>query len=199
MTLVDVYLDRLGLPRPDRPDAAALCRLHAAHLECVPFENLSIALGEAISPDRDVLAEKVLGGGRGGFCYELNGLFAHLLTALDYNVTLLAARVHTGDRYGPPLDHLALRVGCVYGSDWLADVGFGAHSRYPLRLGFGVDQADPDGVFRVEEGVGGDVTVGKDGVVQYRLEMHPRELADVAVHEELDMQPADPGRPGINA
>jgi N-hydroxyarylamine O-acetyltransferase len=85
--------------------------------------------------------------------------------------------VWTGDGYGPPLDHLALLVGCSDGSEWLADVGFGANSRWPLRFAFGIEQDDPDGMFRLDRNLG-DVTISKDGVSQYRLESHPRELAD---------------------
>jgi hypothetical protein len=94
--VVATYLDRLGLPRSAAALPEALRTLHLAHLEQIPFENLSVALGEPVDLDLEVLAAKVLGRGRGGFCYELNGLFAHLLTALGYRVTLLAARVWTG-------------------------------------------------------------------------------------------------------
>jgi N-hydroxyarylamine O-acetyltransferase len=78
---VATYLDRLGLPRTVAPMPEALRTLHLAHLEQIPFENLSVALGEPVDLDPQALATKVLGRGRGGFCYELNGLFAHLLTA----------------------------------------------------------------------------------------------------------------------
>jgi N-hydroxyarylamine O-acetyltransferase len=48
---------------------------------------------------------------RGGFCYELNGAFAALLTALGFRVSLLSARVFgAGKRPGPPFDHMTLRV-----------------------------------------------------------------------------------------
>jgi N-hydroxyarylamine O-acetyltransferase len=177
MALLDQYLERLGLERPVFPDVGTLRRLHAAHLERVPFENLSIGLDEPITLERDALVSKILDRGRGGFCYELNGLFAELLCTIGYQVTLLGARVWTGSRYGPPLDHLVLLVRCSEGSEWLADVGFGAHSRYPLALKIDVDQPDPDGTFHSEES-DGDVTVTKDGIVQYQVEQHPRGLSD---------------------
>ncbi len=67
---------------------------------------------------------KVVDARRGGFCYELNGAFAALLTALGFDVTLMQARVYddTG-RPGIPYDHLALRVGTRDGGDWLATSG----------------------------------------------------------------------------
>ncbi|MGH9058806.1 MAG: arylamine N-acetyltransferase family protein [Acidimicrobiales bacterium] len=176
---VEAYVARLGLERREQADVVGLRALQSAHLQRVPFENLSIHLGEPITLDFDVLVDKILRRRRGGFCYELNGLFAELLTALGYRVTLLAARVWDGQQFGPPLDHLALRVECVDDEvAWLADVGFGAHSHYPLRLRPGLEQADPGGVFRVEPAGEGDLDVWRDGTVQYHLEAHPRVLAD---------------------
>ena len=90
---VDAYLDRIGASRPGRPTADGLQKLHAAHLLAVPFENLSIHLGEPIRLDEDGLFDKLVARNRGGFCYELNGAFAALLSGLDFDVTLLAARV----------------------------------------------------------------------------------------------------------
>jgi N-hydroxyarylamine O-acetyltransferase len=178
--VVATYLDRLGLPRSAAALPEALRTLHLAHLEQIPFENLSVPLGEPVDLDLEVLAAKVLGRGRGGFCYELNGLFAHLLTALGYRVTLLAARVWTGQLWGPPLDHLTLRVICADGTHWLADVGFGEHSRFPLRADERGGQHDPNGRFRLVTPEGGDrdIDVLRDDVPQYRIEPHPRMLAD---------------------
>ncbi|MFB7075296.1 arylamine N-acetyltransferase, partial [Streptomyces sp. NPDC056290] len=132
----DEYLRRLGAGHPARPTVDALRDLHLRHLRTVPFENLSIHLGEEIVLDGERLLDKVVRARRGGFCYELNGAFAVLLTELGYDVTLLAARVYgEGDRLGIPYDHLALRVRTVDGGDWLADVGFGAHFHLPLAFG----------------------------------------------------------------
>jgi N-hydroxyarylamine O-acetyltransferase len=146
------------------------------HLLAVPFENLSIHLGEPVRLDEITLFEKVVERRRGGFCYECNGLFAALLRALGFEVTLLAAKVFGGAVLGPPLDHLALHVETP--EPWLVDVGFGRHSHYPLRLDERADQADPGGTFRVLDAGYGDLDVMKDGAPQYRLEMHPRALED---------------------
>lgn len=177
-TVVAAYLDRLGVPRPAAPTADALRALHLAHLERIPFENLNVALEVPVELGLDTLAEKIVDHGRGGFCYELNGLFAHLLTALGYRVTLLAAQVWTGQHWGPPLDHVALRVATEDGREWLADVGFGEHSRFPLRLEECGEQPDPNGRFRLVTTDLGDLDVMRDDVPQYRMETHPRALAD---------------------
>jgi N-hydroxyarylamine O-acetyltransferase len=188
---VDAYLNRLGAERPARPTAGALRELQLRHLRTVPFENLSIHLGERIVLEEKQLLDKVVGARRGGFCYELNGAFGALLAALGFDVTLLAARVYGDEgRLGIPYDHLALRVRTEDGGDWLADVGFGAHSHYPLAFGERGEQADPGGVFRIAEaepddaGVRGaaveaaDRDVVMNGKAQYRLDVRPRVLGD---------------------
>ncbi|MFI9149612.1 arylamine N-acetyltransferase [Streptomyces sp. NPDC053367] len=191
---IEAYLRRIGAERPDRPTVGALRELHLRHLRTVPFENLSIHLGEEIALEEKALLDKVVGARRGGFCYELNGAFGALLAALGYDVTYLAARVYGDEgRTGIPYDHLALRVGTVDGGEWLADVGFGAHSHLPLDLGARGEQVDPGGVFRIVEsgpdavgergGAVGfvDLDVVKDGRAEYRLETRPRLFDDFVV------------------
>jgi N-hydroxyarylamine O-acetyltransferase len=175
---VDRYLDRIGATRPVRADAGALAELQLRHLRSVPFENLSIHLGEPIVLEEAALVDKLVERRRGGFCYELNGAFAALLSALGYRVTLLAARVHGPDGLGPPFDHLALRVEDGATGSWLVDVGFGSFSHHPLRLDRRADQPDPAGSFRITPAADGDLEVTGDGRPQYRLEPHPRRLAD---------------------
>ena len=114
----------------------------------MPFENLDIRpLGRSIDFDLAALEEKIVRRRRGGFCYELNGLFAALLRELGFGVTMLAAGVARGDgSFGPEFDHLTLLVRAAAGvegqsaasgkpsdTSWLADVGFGDSFREPLR------------------------------------------------------------------
>ncbi|GCD37689.1 N-hydroxyarylamine O-acetyltransferase [Streptomyces chrestomyceticus JCM 4735] len=176
----DAYLRRIGADRPAVPDAEALHDLHLRHLRTVPFENLSVHLAEDVALEYKPLVDKVVAASRGGFCYELNGAFAALLRALGYRVELLAARVFGPEGPGIPYDHLALRVHTADGAGgpWLADIGFGRNSQYPLRLDSRDQQPDPAGLFRIEETADGDLDVLRDGVPQYRLEQRPRALAD---------------------
>jgi N-hydroxyarylamine O-acetyltransferase len=118
---LDAYLDRIGVGRPARADAASLAELQVHHLRSVPFENLSIHLGEPIVLEPAALVDKLVDHRRGGYCYELNGAFAALLSALGFSVTLLAARVATPVGLGPPFDHLALRVDADDGRITLKD------------------------------------------------------------------------------
>jgi N-hydroxyarylamine O-acetyltransferase len=172
------YLDRIGVERPEVLDAGALAGLHRAHQLTVPFENLSIHLAEPISLDEGDLFAKVVTRRRGGFCYELNGTFALLLEALGARVTRVAARVYGGEgKLGPPFDHLALVVRLPGGSGpWLADVGFGSNSTYPLRYDSREEQDDPGGRFALADTTDGDVEVAKNGEPQYRMEQRERRL-----------------------
>lgn len=173
------YLDRIDVRRPAVLDALALRDLHRAHQVAVPFENLSIHLSEPISLTEDDLIAKIVYRRRGGFCYELNGAFALLLQGLGGRVRRVAARVFGAAGLGPPFDHLALVVDLPDGSGpWLADVGFGSHSSYPLRFESRTEQQDPAGVFRLSDADNGDVEVAKDGALQYRIEARERSLTD---------------------
>jgi N-hydroxyarylamine O-acetyltransferase len=178
--MLAAYLARLGAPRPPSLDAGVLRDLHRAHLAAVPFENLSIHLGEPISLDEADLIDKIVARRRGGFCYELNGAFAGLLECLGARVRRVAARVFGDEgQAGPPFDHLALIVRLPDGTGpWLADVGFGSHSTYPLLAEARAGQADPGGQFLLTGTPDGDIDVTKDGQPQYRIEPRERALAD---------------------
>ncbi|MEU0882661.1 arylamine N-acetyltransferase [Lentzea sp. NPDC005914] len=165
---MDEYLQRIGASRD-----SSLAELHERHLLSVPFENLDTHMDTRIVLEIPWLYDKIVTRRRGGFCYELNGLFAELLRDLGYSVELLAARVFNGEAFGPPFDHLAL----VVDGAWLADVGFGAFSLHPLSWTSREDQQDPFGTFRLVDH-GSDVDVLMDGSPAYRLERRPRSLAE---------------------
>lgn len=179
--MIDVggYLDRIGVRDAGAPGVASLRALQGRHLATVPFENLSIHLGERIELDEDALVDKVVRRRRGGFCYELNGAFGALLTALGYRVSLLSAQVYRqGGELSAPLVHMALRVDLD--EPWLVDVGFGRFSNGPLRLAERGPQADPEGEFRVVETAAGMVDVWRDRNPEYRLDPRPFRLQDFA-------------------
>lgn len=130
---VSAYLDRIDYRGSLVPSAQTLRALQVAHLLAVPFENLSIHSGEPIILEDDVLFDKIVRRKRGGFCYELNGLFAALLRKLGFKVEMLNAQVANADGvFGPDFDHMALMV--TLEERWLADVGFGDSFREPLLL-----------------------------------------------------------------
>jgi len=148
------YLARIGYTGGRAPTVDTLRALHRAHLHAVPFENLDVHLGRPIVLDLRALFRKVVDERRGGFCYELNGLFGELLAFLGFEVSLLSARVaHQGGGFGPEFDHLVLLVtGATAGGRWLADVGFGRSFHEPLSLDAGLEEAAEGRVYRVEHG-----------------------------------------------
>jgi N-hydroxyarylamine O-acetyltransferase len=120
-------------------DEEVLRSLHRAFLTAVPFENLDIHLGRRIVLDETAFLDKIATRRRGGFCYELNGLFAALLRKLGFTVTMLAARVISAPgEPGREFAHLLLRVDLQ--QPWLADVGFGEWFVEPIRFEPGREQ-----------------------------------------------------------
>jgi N-hydroxyarylamine O-acetyltransferase len=180
---VSAYLQRLNYTGPLKPTAETLRALHQAHLLAVPFENLDIHLGRAIVPDEDAFFRKIVERRRGGFCYELNGLFAALLRELGFEVTLLSARV-AGENgaFGPEFAHLTLLVQLE--ERWLVDVGFGESFREPLRLDEPGEQVQANGAYRLTQD--GEIRTywardeTKDWHPQYCFTSQPRRLADFA-------------------
>ena len=184
---VTAYLQRMKYHGTLEPTAATLRGLHAAHMQYVPFENLDIAHRRLFNLDPAALFDKIVTHRRGGFCYELNGLFALLLEQLGFRVTRLAARVVGEDgRVGPEFDHLTLQVEFLdqANSIWLADVGFGDSFGEPLR--FEEEGAQLDGLraYRIER-VESERWLWErdyDGTWrrQYSFDLQPRQLSDFA-------------------
>jgi N-hydroxyarylamine O-acetyltransferase len=146
----------------------------------VPFENLDIHQGNPIQLTEQALWNKLIFRKRGGFCYELNGMFAWLLKQIGFEVTCLNGRVFNDEgTHGREFDHLTLSVKIPgESSHWLADVGFGDSFVEPLKLEYNTEQAQGLRAFRLEEFVDGIILWRKDfdGVWrrQYFFDLHPR-------------------------
>jgi N-hydroxyarylamine O-acetyltransferase len=179
-SLAAAYLRRLGYGEGIPPTLDTLRRLHRAHLERVPFENLDIHLGVPIPLDARASAQKVAVRQRGGFCYELNGAFAALLVALGFAAELREARVHSADGVpGRPLGHACIAVRAE-GRDLLADVGFGRGFDEPIPFAPAGPVRDTAGVVELVPAPGGELDLLLDGVPQTRIAPGARALADFA-------------------
>jgi N-hydroxyarylamine O-acetyltransferase len=146
------YLERIefrGRPETTTRTLRSLQHLHLLH---VPFENLDIHLGVPIVLDIDRFYQKIVINRRGGFCYELNGLFYSLLVALGFDARMISGRVYDSSNgtYGSDFDHMAALVE-IDGDKWIADVGFGDFSMHPLRFVVNTPLMDSTGQFQIEE------------------------------------------------
>ncbi|MDX6534139.1 MAG: N-hydroxyarylamine O-acetyltransferase [Gaiellales bacterium] len=153
------YLARIGYEGSRDPSPATLAALQRAHMTSVPFENLDISLGRPLVLDRAANYRKIVERRRGGWCYELNGMFSWLLAELGFDVTLLGSAVAGPGGASRDLAHLLLRVDLDV--PYIADVGFGESSLRPLPL------ADVSG------GV-----IQNENELQVRFTLEPRKLED---------------------
>ncbi|MFT3895853.1 MAG: arylamine N-acetyltransferase [Anaerolineales bacterium] len=147
------YLERIQYRGLLEMDHGTLRDLQLAHMMTVPFENLDIGLKRPIKIDEESIWEKLITQRRGGFCYELNGLFAWLLKHIGFNVTYLNARVFNREgNLGIDFDHLALLVQIPGQSiRWLADVGFGDSFMEPLNLDEHGEQSQGLRAYKLEQ------------------------------------------------
>lgn len=188
------YLKRLGA-EPDHlePNPEVLRYLQRRHLMTVPFENLDIHWKRPIVLDVEKFYEKIVVNGRGGFCYELNGLFNELLRSIGFQTRLISARVFNGTSHGHEFDHAAVIV-TIDEDEFLADVGFGDFSTEPLRYSLGASQQDPAGVFVIRRSDDEYLEVAKrDGgewKSEYIFKDVPRGLSEFA--EMCDFQQYSP-------
>jgi len=143
---LDAYLDRIGYSGTAEPTLESLRALHSAHVMAVPFENLDIHLPREIVLDIDRIYNKIVNERRGGFCYEVNGLFAALLREIGFRISHLSARqVQEDGGRGPEFDHLLVLV--ELDEPWIADVG-----AFRTPMGLNEERCEVDGrCWRIEQ------------------------------------------------
>jgi N-hydroxyarylamine O-acetyltransferase len=128
------YLDRIGFVGTPRVDLETLRALHTAHLEAIPYDALDVQLGRPVSLALPRIYEKLVDRRRGGWCYEMCGLFGWALQEIGFDVTRVAGgvgRAMFGDfAIG---NHLVLRVD-LDGRSYLADTGFGEGILEPVPI-----------------------------------------------------------------
>jgi N-hydroxyarylamine O-acetyltransferase len=178
---LDAYLRRIGYAGGLEPGPGTLANLHLAHSTRIPFENLDVLLGRPIRLDAQSLQAKLVTGGRGGYCFEHNLLFAAVLRTLGFAVTPLAARVRYRTEVILPRTHMLLLVRAA-GVDWLVDVGFGGEG---LLLPVALRANEPCRQFAwtyrlVEQGTGWLLQALSDGdwIDMYAFTLEPQEMAD---------------------
>ena len=139
---LDAYLRRIGLDSRPPPSLAGLRALHRAHLLAVPYENIDVQLGRPVTIERPASFDKIVTGGRGGWCFEMNGILGWALGELGFRVTRATGAVGRATMGDASLgNHLVLRVDLDEGV-YLADVGFGDGPIEPFPVRAGVLEAD---------------------------------------------------------
>ena len=131
------YLGRINYSGSLEPNLETLIGLHRAHLQTIPYENLEIHFGRTLELNLERIFERLILERRGGWCYEMNGLFAWALRKIGFDVRLVSTQVTRDD--GSLMasgDHVALLVQPETESQklWLADVGWGNGFLDPLPL-----------------------------------------------------------------
>lgn len=163
------YLERIELSPSEDRSLKRLDLMHDRHLLCVPFENLDIHRDVEIKLDLDAIFQKIVVKRRGGFCYELNGLFYELLRQCGYDVFMASARVYGPNGPGIVGDHLVLIV-TIDGQRYVADVGFGDSFRRPLPLLLDTEHRQFGESFRIVK--------GGDELIYQRLDRESHEWAN---------------------
>lgn len=176
---VTQYLQRIGIDGQPAASERWLERIHVAHLLHVPFENIDLHTDQPIRLEVPALFEKLIHRRRGGYCYELNGLFASLLATVGFDVSMVSSRVWMPDgELSAPFDHLALIVD-LHDDRWLVDVGYGDAFLTPRPLGS--QWTEPTRRLRtVETARGWQLEKSRDDhwTPMYLLDLTPRTLSE---------------------
>ena len=149
---LDAYFARIGYDGPREPTLALLRAITQKHPDAIAFENLDVLLGKPISLLAADVDAKLIAAGRGGYCFEQNGLLKRVLLTLGFQLQSLMARVFwmkPADAPDRARSHMVLAV-VIDGVTWLADAGFGGCVLTgPLDLFSDEIQSTPNGEFRI--------------------------------------------------
>lgn len=143
------YLERINVHTTPENTEEGLSILQSNQLKNIAFENIDCLLHRVIYTDIEKLQNKILINHRGGYCFELNGLFSHVLDALHFKSRPILARVMYRGTGVNSRTHIAHLVN-ISGRDYIADVGFGGPGTY-YPVPFEIDREDiqSHGTFRV--------------------------------------------------
>lgn len=177
---LEEYFRFINYSGPAQPNLETLRELQLLHTLKVPFENLNPLLKYPVNIDIESVKEKLLRKGRGGYCFEQNALFSHILKLVGFKVKGLAARVLWNLPEGvlPPRGHMLLLVD-IGGDPYITDVGFGGLSLTgPLKFILDQAQETPHEPFRI-------VDSGEEFILQAFIREEWRDLYQFGLMEQL--------------
>lgn len=180
---INAYLRRIHVEQVESTSLEELEKLQYHHMLYVPFENLDVIRKIPIVLDVDAFYEKVVTRHRGGYCYELNGLFYALLKRLGFSCQLVSATIQKPDGTWAKEGSHACIIATIDGKSYLTDVGFGDSARIPIPL-TGKTREDVSGAYRLEHVATNryDLKRKRGGddkwVTVLQIDMHTKELQD---------------------
>ena len=174
------YLKRFNASLTQEHYLQNLTELQSLHMQNIPFENLDVIRRTPIYLNLESIYDKIVNQHRGGYCYELNGLFHWLLNELGFDAKLISATVQKPDGTWSKADtHAAILV--ELDTLYLVDAGFGDSTISPIPLG-GERHTDHSGTYRVErfDEVYYDLIreKGETENILYRFSTEEQQLAD---------------------
>lgn len=178
-------LERIGLDAPPSPDADGLRTVHRAFVSSLPYENLAVQLGESGPLEPTALCERMLAGGRGGYCFEINTVLLTLLESLGFEVErrygVVGPRGAHAD--GEPTNHMALVATTPAGERFVVEAGWGEGSLDPFPLREGEVRSGPFTWALERDGEGWWVQQHEHGSSPgFHFADEPASLADFAPH-----------------
>jgi N-hydroxyarylamine O-acetyltransferase len=193
---LDSYLQRIGYAGTRDATLATLRSLQALHPAAIPFENLDTLAATPVGLDVQSLERKLVHARRGGYCFEQNLLLKHVLGALGFEATALAARV-VWERPAGELrarTHMVLLV-ALDGRRYVCDVGFGGLTpTAPIELVLDVEQPTPHETFRVVRAAAEfavEARVRDDWKRLYRFDLQEQHLVDIDLMNHYVMSHAE--------
>lgn len=183
---LDAYFERIGYRGGRSPTLDTLQAVHLCHAQAIAFENLNALAGWPVPIELADVEQKIVRGGRGGWCFEQNLLLSQALRTLGFNVTDLAARVLWAGAEDTITrrSHMLLRVE-LNGEPYIADVGFGGQTLTgPVRLQLDVEQSTPHEAFRLVRADNDfklQTRIGDGWRSMYRFDLQPQYAVDYEV------------------
>jgi N-hydroxyarylamine O-acetyltransferase len=192
---LDRYLKRIGLDHRPPATLAGLKTVHRAHLLAIPYENLDVQLGRPVTTAIGPIYEKMVERGRGGWCYEMNGLMGWALKELGFDVTRATGAVVRAMKGEAAVgNHLVLRVALPEGL-YLADVGFGDGPRDPIPVAVGAFESEGFhfGLSRIDDAWWRFANDPRGGAPSFDFNLAPADEAMLAAKcEFLQTAPVSP-------